>query len=193
MPSAYVKKLAEKHGMSIDKAEQKWEDAKKAAAKQGQADNHAYITSIFQNMMGETSMVLSRILSRLKETASAAPTFEQQIKDYSGSDQSKAFANRFCKEFEVDLERLGYKYASYNSGIQTAYWFSEETNKITEVQELFTKAGFQFKPQKVTGELLFKTSAISNVPRFGGLTSISLVCYTRGGSSIDVNFSFFGP
>lgn len=192
MPSAYVKKLAEKHRMSIDKAEQKWEDAKKAAAKQGQADNYAYITSIFQNMMGETSMVLSRILSRLKETAVAAPSFEQQIKNYNGSEQSKAFAMRFCKEFEPTLEKLGFVYDRYNNGIQTPYWSSKDIHKVTEVQDLFSKAGFQFTPEKAGGIITFKATAAANIPRFGGLTSISLVVYSRGVCSLGVSFSFFG-
>jgi hypothetical protein len=192
MPSAYVKKLAEKHGVSTDLAEERWNAAKKAAQAEGQGDNYAYVTSIFQNMMGETSMVLSRVLSRLKETAVAAASFEQQIKNYRGSEQSKAFAMRFCKEFESDLEKLGFVYESFNNGIQTPYWSSKDTDKITEVQDLFTKAGFQFKPIKVGGIMTFKANAVSNVPRFGGLTSISLVVYSRGVSSLGVSFSFFG-
>lgn len=55
MPSAYVKKMADKHGISVKEAEDKWDEAKQAAEKQGQGDNYAYTTQIFKNMMGEKS------------------------------------------------------------------------------------------------------------------------------------------
>jgi hypothetical protein len=54
MPAAYVEKLAKKHKISIDKAEEYWAEAKKQAKKQNQEDNFAYITSIFKNMMNES-------------------------------------------------------------------------------------------------------------------------------------------
>lgn len=53
MPTPFVAKLAKKHGMSIKDAEGKWDSAKKAAEKQGQGENYAYITDVFKNMMGE--------------------------------------------------------------------------------------------------------------------------------------------
>jgi hypothetical protein len=39
MPQPYVKKLADKHGVPVDKAEDKWDKAKKDAQTQGQKDN----------------------------------------------------------------------------------------------------------------------------------------------------------
>lgn len=54
MPQAYVKKLAKKHGTSTNRAEGKWAKAKASAASSGHADNYAYITSIFKNMMHES-------------------------------------------------------------------------------------------------------------------------------------------
>jgi len=54
MPTGYVKKLAEEHGMSIEEAEGKWKAAMKRAKEEGHADNHfAYVTTIFKSMMGE--------------------------------------------------------------------------------------------------------------------------------------------
>lgn len=55
MPQEYVRKLAHKHGTSTRRAEGKWAKAKASAAASGHADNYAYITSIFQNMMHESS------------------------------------------------------------------------------------------------------------------------------------------
>jgi hypothetical protein len=57
MPTTYVKKLASKHGVSTRKAEQKWAEAKKAAAKEGEGENYAYVTSIFKKMMHEAAVM----------------------------------------------------------------------------------------------------------------------------------------
>jgi hypothetical protein len=53
MPTGYVKKLARKHGTTTRRAEGKWAKAKAAAASEGHADNYAYVTGIFKNMMHE--------------------------------------------------------------------------------------------------------------------------------------------
>lgn len=57
MPQAYVKKLARKHGTSTRRAEGKWAKAKASAAESGHADNYAYVTRIFKNMMHETPYI----------------------------------------------------------------------------------------------------------------------------------------
>ena len=57
MPQAYVKKLAEKHGISLDAAEEKWAKAKKLAEKQGHGGDYAYVTSIFKKTMHEASLM----------------------------------------------------------------------------------------------------------------------------------------
>lgn len=67
MPQAYVEKLAKKHKMSIDAAEKKWEAAKRAAEKQGHAEDYDYITSIFKNMMGESIDLRPTFSTFLKE------------------------------------------------------------------------------------------------------------------------------
>lgn len=52
MPQAYVAKLAKEKGISISKAEMKWEKAKEAAKEYEGKDNYyAVVTSIFKKMM----------------------------------------------------------------------------------------------------------------------------------------------
>lgn len=66
MPTPYVRKLAKKHKTTVKKSEKEWEKAKKQAAKQGKGDNFAYITGIYKRIMGEKSMLLNRVLSRIE-------------------------------------------------------------------------------------------------------------------------------
>ena len=68
MPSEYVDELAKQKGMSATEAERLWDKAKRLAAKEGHADDFAYITGIFKRMMGESSSVLEQVLARLEET-----------------------------------------------------------------------------------------------------------------------------
>lgn len=58
MPTGYVKKLAKKHHTSVGKSEDRWERAKKQAAKQGHSEDFAYITGIYKKMMGEDAKSL---------------------------------------------------------------------------------------------------------------------------------------
>jgi hypothetical protein len=51
MPVPVIKKEAEKHGVSKEHAEAKWEEAKAQAAKEGFKEDWAYIMTIFKNMM----------------------------------------------------------------------------------------------------------------------------------------------
>ncbi|WP_300156383.1 hypothetical protein [Solidesulfovibrio sp.] len=54
MPTEYVKKLADEHGISVEEAEHRWNEAKKKAKEEGTSkDYYAYVTAIFKNMMGE--------------------------------------------------------------------------------------------------------------------------------------------
>jgi hypothetical protein len=78
MPSGYVKKLADKKGVSIDKAEERWDNAKKAAEQQGQGDNYAYVTQVFKSMMGEKGM-LERIEARLIAQAESIDTVTMDV------------------------------------------------------------------------------------------------------------------
>lgn len=57
MPVPYLQKLAKEGHGSIESLEQKWSEAKKAAAGEGHADDYAYITGIFKKMAGVTASV----------------------------------------------------------------------------------------------------------------------------------------
>ena len=63
MPVPALKSIARKSGKSLNKIEKYWERAKKAAAKQGQADNYAYIMGVTKHMAGVESV--SEKLDRL--------------------------------------------------------------------------------------------------------------------------------
>ena len=51
MPTPYIEKLSKEGKGSVESLEKKWDEAKAQAKKEGKADNYAYITSIFQNMI----------------------------------------------------------------------------------------------------------------------------------------------
>lgn len=72
MPTTYVKKLAEEHNVPVSEVETKWAKAKKSAAKQGHADDYAYITGILKKMMHEakTASAQQQTMARLKATDS---------------------------------------------------------------------------------------------------------------------------
>lgn len=99
MPTSYIKKLHEQHKGSIAELERKWEEAKAAAAKQGRAENWAYVTSIFNKMVGASTVfaalkttghghVVARangwrarcILSVCKQCAADAQRIEAELK-----------------------------------------------------------------------------------------------------------------
>lgn len=69
MPTDYIKKLSKEGKGSISELERKWDEAKSSAEKAGQTDNYAYITEIFQTMVGASSSELqakSRLLATEK-------------------------------------------------------------------------------------------------------------------------------
>lgn len=51
MPTPYIEKLSKEGKGSVESLEKKWDEAKSKAKEEGKADNYAYITSIFQNMI----------------------------------------------------------------------------------------------------------------------------------------------
>lgn len=60
MPSALVKKYADKHDMPITKAEERWEKAKSIASEKFRHDSKKfwpYVTGIFKKMMGESEVM----------------------------------------------------------------------------------------------------------------------------------------
>jgi|688.fasta_scaffold00131_21 hypothetical protein len=55
MPTAYVKKMAKKHNISVEKSEEHWANAKKAAKNKGGEENWGLVTAIYKQMIGEST------------------------------------------------------------------------------------------------------------------------------------------
>ena len=57
MPTAYVRSLSKKHGVSVEKGEERWAEAKAKARERGFEEGtprfYKYTMSIFKSMMGE--------------------------------------------------------------------------------------------------------------------------------------------
>lgn len=51
MPTAYIKKVSKETGKSVASLEKKWDAAIAKAKEEGHAENYAYITGIFKNMI----------------------------------------------------------------------------------------------------------------------------------------------
>ncbi len=96
MPASYVKKLANLKGVSVTNAEKKWNSAKDQAAKEGHAEDYAYITSIFKRMMhaaaltnipaGQPMTIAKVQVAATKDILldSAVATVQKRIKDLFG-------------------------------------------------------------------------------------------------------------
>ena len=70
MPAAVIKKAAKKLHKSAKALEKYWEKAKEAAEKAGQAENYAYIMSIWKQMVGyepSSAMVEVKLMKALAE------------------------------------------------------------------------------------------------------------------------------
>lgn len=55
MPSNYIKKLVKEGKGTKADLEHKWDTAKEAAAKQGRKEDYAYITGIFNHIIGAST------------------------------------------------------------------------------------------------------------------------------------------
>jgi len=73
MPNAYIEKLVKQGKGSKATLEKKWEDAKDAAAKQGQGENYAYIMSVFQKM--------AKVESQAQATGAAIDDLDNVVLD----------------------------------------------------------------------------------------------------------------
>lgn len=137
---------------------------------------------------------MSSALKRLAVTATLdAQTYEQSIMAYPGSEESKALALRFCREFEPDLMRLGFTFQPRSLGIHKVMWRGEDAHKTQDVISLFNKSGIAL----VTGTdpdspYKFYASLSISLPRFGGLTNIVVAVTLDGACLVSASFSFFG-
>lgn len=60
MPNAYIKKVSKETGKSIKSLEKKWDTAVDTAKEAGHADDYAYITGIFKNMIKKKKKSVSK-------------------------------------------------------------------------------------------------------------------------------------
>jgi hypothetical protein len=60
MPTPYIKKVSKETGKSIKSLEKKWDTAVAKAAEAGHAEDYAYITGIFKNMIKKKKKSVSK-------------------------------------------------------------------------------------------------------------------------------------
>lgn len=65
MPATMLKSLANKAGISLQKAETLWDKAKKLAAEAGREDDYAYITGILKKSMGLKEGLVEDMISKV--------------------------------------------------------------------------------------------------------------------------------
>ena len=53
MPNVVINSVVKNCNYTKEEAEELWEKAEQQAGEQGKKDNHAYVMSIFKNMVGE--------------------------------------------------------------------------------------------------------------------------------------------
>jgi len=116
MPSAYVNKLAKKHHVSIDKAEDMWSKAKASAKKQGKADDYAYITGIFKQMIGESMKPENRVNALIDNVLKGANA-SKLIEDYD--------LNKYPGKFEGEPDYTEYFYELMMNGDGEPHYFGE--------------------------------------------------------------------
>jgi hypothetical protein len=67
MPVPFLQKIAKDTGKSLADLEKEWEEAKKKAAEQGDADNFALITTIFKSAIGLKDSRLEKVIEKAKK------------------------------------------------------------------------------------------------------------------------------
>jgi len=111
MPTSYIKKLHEEGKGSIDKLESEWEKAKKNAADQGQGNNYAYITKIFQNRVGASSLEQA-----LEVGASDTAYIDSLV--------AKGYDRKELDEAWAKAKKIADKAAKDNPNIQQSYAYT---------------------------------------------------------------------
>lgn len=53
MPTTYIKKMAKKHNISVEKSDEIWAKANKVVKDEGKEGNYALVTTIYKKMLGE--------------------------------------------------------------------------------------------------------------------------------------------
>lgn len=100
MPTAYVKKMADKHGISVGATEEKWERAKEAAGKKfkhGSRRYWPYVMGIFKRMFGEAEELTFKDFMLIEE----AQPFPRYIKLVGPYVAKKVEDSQFRISYEV--------------------------------------------------------------------------------------------
>jgi hypothetical protein len=85
VPTAYVKKMADKHGISVGAAEEKWERAKKAAGEKlepGSKRFWPYVMGIFKRMFGEAEVLTLKDYLLIEEEVQKFPKYFKLVGPY---------------------------------------------------------------------------------------------------------------
>jgi len=129
MPNSYVTKLADKHGMSVDKAEEHWSKAKDRAAAEGKGDDYAYITGIFKRMMGETAV--TQVVAKMNVTT--------RLYEVLGALANQAQAKRFLQNIGLHPTKLGLSEDNYVSFVLSRD--SKEQDVVNTISEALGRSG----------------------------------------------------
>lgn len=89
MPTAYIKTLSRSGKGSVAELEKKWDRAKELAEEEGHAENYAYVTGIFNRMIGKKKAGLASgvtqedinndITDRMGQTTERRPDYSGQL------------------------------------------------------------------------------------------------------------------
>ncbi|MFA5457833.1 MAG: hypothetical protein WC261_09415 [Synergistaceae bacterium] len=70
MPTPYLEKKAKETGRRLETLERLWSESKASAARQGQKENYAYITGIFERRLGRNRRrSIKKVHMSVKESA----------------------------------------------------------------------------------------------------------------------------
>lgn len=149
MPNAYLKELADagKHG-SMEELEKKWDEAKKVANKEGK-QSYAYVTAVFQRMLGiksESSVLKIQAATRLKaaddeEAANKAQAIsEKKLKELKAKFPEGKFPPK--KDAVKIVNALGDWIDQFSNKKPTdADWHDEDARKQKDGNFLFICIG----------------------------------------------------
>lgn len=179
MPTPYVKKLADKHGVPVSQVEKKWDKAKKIAEDEGHKDNWAYITGVVKRMMNESSL----------ESASY-PMYRSLVDVTRSKASGAAFKNSrnyVAKTVEPILLDLGFVYQD-TFKIDQPSWLKQPADEGLEtlVCSKLSKLGFKFEGQSTNPLMVFKQFAQMTSPHVG-IVSLAVTRWSRGAVTVSAS------
>lgn len=155
MPQAYVKKMAAKHHLTMDRAEHLWDKAKKLATKEGKAEQFDYITGIFKRMVGEATVSTLEVISGL---------FDH---DEGSDDEKQAVTTltKLLKKFHLPVTRATRGTKGWMYSLEVPVPQSELHDVLTQIGFKRTGAFFtlpefpDFKLRQIEDDLLVLSGA----------------------------------